>query len=115
MPRPLLQFDHQHMTPRIPLDRAQIEAFCRKWKIIEFSFFGSVLRDDFGPDSDVDVLVAFAPDARRTLFDLVEMVEELEIEFGRKVDIMTRRSIESSENYLLRRAILQNVQQVYAA
>ena len=102
-------------APRIPIDRAQIETFCRKWKIIEFSFFGSVLRDDFGPDSDVDVLVAFAPDARRTLFDLVEMVEELEIEFGRKVDIMTRRSIESSENYLLRRAILQNVQQVYAA
>jgi uncharacterized protein len=101
--------------PRIPIDRAQIEAFCQKWKIIELSFFGSVLRDDFRPDSDVDVLVTFAPSPGWTLFDWVAMAEELETILGRKVDLMTRRSIESSENYLLRRAVLSNVQQVYAA
>jgi uncharacterized protein len=101
--------------PRIPIDRAQIEAFCHKWKIVELSFFGSVLRDDFGPDSDVDVLVTFAPSPGWTLFDWVSMAEELEAILGRKVDLMTRRSLESSENYLLRRAVLQNVQQVYAA
>ena len=103
------------MEPQIPIDQAAIEAFCQKWKIIEFSLFGSVLREDFRPDSDVDVLVTFAPDAHRTLFDLVDMVEELEGFLGRKVDIMTRRSIESSENYLLRRGILSSTQMIYAA
>lgn len=53
------------MEPKIPINQAQIEAFCKKWKIVEFSLFGSVLRDDFGPDSDVDVLVKFAPGDRR--------------------------------------------------
>ncbi len=103
------------MEPRIPIDQAKIADFCQKWKITEFSFFGSVLRDDFRPDSDVDVMVTFTPDAHRTLFDLVDMVEELEALFGRKVDILTRRSIESSENYLLRRGILSSTQMIYAA
>ena len=60
---------------RISIPHEQIEAFCRKWKIMEFRFFGSVLRDDFGPESDIDVLVRFAPDAGHTLFDLAEMEE----------------------------------------
>ncbi len=101
--------------PRIPIDRAQIEVFCKKWKIVELSFFGSVLRDDFGPESDVDVLVNFEPHPGWTLFDWVVMAEELEGILGRRVDIATRRSIESSENYLLRRAILQSTRQIYAA
>ena len=103
------------MEPRIPVDQAKIAAFCQKWKITELSFFGSVLRDDFRPDSDVDVLVTFAPRAGWTLFDWVVMAEELEGIFGRKVDLMTRRSVETSENYLLRKHILQLTRQVYAA
>jgi predicted nucleotidyltransferase len=103
------------MQPQIPIDQAKIEAFCQKWKIVEFSLFGSVLREDFGPDSDVDVLVTFAPRAGWTLFDWVEMAEELEGIFARKVDLMTHRSVKSSENYLLRRAILESEQRIYAA
>jgi len=53
----------------IPTDK--IADFCQRWKITEFAFFGSVLRDDFRPDSDVDILVSFDPNAHRTLFDMV--------------------------------------------
>ena len=68
----------------------QIEAFCRKWKIRQFALFGSVLREDFHTDSDVDVLVEFEPDARLTLFDFVDMQDELSGMFGRKVDLVEK-------------------------
>ncbi len=75
----------------IPRDR--IIAFCRKWKITEFSLFGSVLRDDFRPDSDVDVLVNFESSATWDLFDWVDMTEELEDIFGRTVDLVEKGAI----------------------
>ena len=56
--------------------------FCQRWKIVELALFGSLLRDDFRPDSDVDVLVKFAPDARWTLLDFVTMQDELSLLFG---------------------------------
>ena len=103
------------MKPRIHIDREKIAAFCRKWKITEFSFFGSVLREDFGPDSDVDVLVSFSKDADWGLFDLVHMEDDLRELFKRNVDLIIRESIERSENYLRRRAILSSVQTIYGA
>ena len=72
----------------------------------EFAFFGSVLRDDFGPDSDVDVLVSFAPAARHGLFDLVRMEDELRATFGRDVDLVTRRAVERSTNVWRRQSVL---------
>lgn len=101
--------------PRIALDPEQIKAFCMKWKITEFSLFGSVLTDDFRPDSDVDVLVTFAEDARWGLFDMVHMEDELKATFGRKVDLVTRRSVEANENYIVRKNILRSTRRVYAA
>ena len=97
-------------SPRISLDRAAIEDFCRRWKITEFSFFGSVLRDDFGPDSDVDVLVSFADDAPWSLFDLVTMEGELMGILGRNVDLVERDAVEASRNWIRRRAILESVE-----
>lgn len=97
----------------IPTDK--IAEFCQRWKITEFAFFGSVLRDDFRADSDVDILVTFAPKAHHTLFDLVDMQEELEAMFKRKVDLISRRGIEQSRNYLRRKAILNSAQIIYAA
>ena len=94
------------MSPRLPVPEAAIAAFCRKWQVTEFAFFGSVLRDDFGPDSDVDVLVSFAPDARHTLFDLVRMEDELRAAFGRDVDLVTRRAVERSTNAWRRQTVL---------
>ncbi len=101
------------MNIEVPKER--IAEFCRKWKIVELSFFGSVLRDDFRPDSDVDVLVTFAPDGRYSLFDLVHIEEELEKTLGRKVDLVERGAIEQSENYLRRKHILNSAQTVYVA
>ncbi|MGH7797376.1 MAG: nucleotidyltransferase family protein [Candidatus Binatia bacterium] len=101
------------MNIEVPKER--IAEFCRKWKIVELSFFGSVLRDDFQPDSDVDVLVSFAPEGRYSLFDLVHMEEELEKMLGRKVDLVERRAIEQSENYIRRKHILNSAQAIYVA
>jgi predicted nucleotidyltransferase len=92
----------------IDYDKEKLRDFCRKWKITEFSFFGSVVRDDFGPESDVDVLVTFEEDAPWTLFSMVHMEDELVEIFGREVDLLTRRSIERSLNPIRRDSILGN-------
>jgi predicted nucleotidyltransferase len=91
-----------------------LEVFCHKWRIREFALFGSVLREDFRPDSDVDVLVSFQPEAEWDLFDVVDMQNELEIIFGRKVDLLDREAVEQSRNPFRRRGILSNTRVVYA-
>lgn len=103
------------MPVQIPIDREKIAEFCRRWKIAEFALFGSVLRDNFRPDSDVDVLVTFTSDARWSLFDFVEMKEELEGIFGHKVDVVSRRGIEASRNPYRKKAILSSAQVIHAA
>jgi len=74
---------------RIELDRERIAEFCLRNHIVRLSLFGSVLREDFSPDSDVDVLVQFAPGAVVTLLDMVTMEDELAEMIGRKVDLRT--------------------------
>ena len=98
---------------RVDIPRDQIVDFCRRWKITEFALFGSILRDDFRPDSDIDVLVTFAPDAGWSLFDHVTMQDELKVIFGRKVDLVSRRGVERSQNYIRRKAILSSAQVIY--
>ncbi len=100
---------------KITLPKETIIVFCRRWKITEFAVFGSVLRDDFGPTSDVDVLVTFASDARWSLLDHVEMQDELTALYGRKVDLVSRRGIERSRNPIRRRDILDSAEIIYAA
>jgi len=103
------------MQIQIPLKYERIVEFCQRWKITEFALFGSVLRDDFHPDrSDVDVLVSFAQDAQWTLFNLVDMEDELKEIFGRDVDLIERQGIEQSRNYLRRQAILGSAKVIYA-
>jgi hypothetical protein len=103
------------MSLAIDIDREKIAAFCRKWRITEFSLFGSVLRDDFRPDSDVDVLVSFDPQARWTLLDLPEMKEQLEVILGRNVDLLTRRGVEHARNPLRKREILSSAEIIYGS
>jgi predicted nucleotidyltransferase len=102
------------MRAKIPIDRDKIATFCQRWKIAELALFGSVLRDDFGPESDVDVLVGFAPNAEWSLWDHVAMEEELSGLLGRQVDLVTRRSVERSENWIRRKAILSSAEPLYA-
>jgi len=104
---------NKHMSARIILDQKKIAEFCQRWKITEFALFGSVLREDFRPESDVDVLVDFAADADWSLFDHVEMEDELSTILGRKVDVVNRRAIERSENWIRRQAILNTAEPIY--
>ena len=96
--------------PHIHLDLPMpaIAEFCKRWQIREFALFGSVLREDFRPDSDVDVLVTYMPTAHPSLFSLVQMEEELKKILGRDVDLVDRLSVESSENYIRRRNVLNS-------
>src|SRR5947207_14220796 len=99
-------------TPVLDLPAAQMEAFCKKWKVQELSLFGSVLREDFGPDSDVDVLVTFSNDAQWSLYEWVEMIAELREIFGRDVDLLSRQSL---RNPFRRHEILKTRETLYAA
>ena len=92
-----------------------VAEFCRKWHVREMWVFGSILRDDFRPESDVDVLVAFDADYSWRLRDLIEMEEELSGILGRKVDLAERTSVERSENYIRRRHILNSLRRLYVA
>lgn len=93
----------------------QVEAFCRKWNVREMWLFGSVLRDDFRPESDVDVLVRFAPEASWGLRDLVRAETELGQIIGRRVDLVERECVEQSANWIRRRHILESARRVYVA
>jgi len=97
---------------RINVDKSQITEFCLKWRIREFSLFGSAVRDDFRPDSDVDVLVSFAADAQWSLFDIVQTQDELKAVFGREVDLVEKEAL---RNPFRRRAILSGREVLYAA
>lgn len=100
---------------KIKIPKAKLTEFCKRWNISEFALFGSVLRADFRPDSDVDVLVSFAPQAPITLFDMARMQAELKAIFGRDVDLVIRRGLEQSRNYLRRKQILDSAQVIQVA
>lgn len=95
------------------LETALVE-LCQRWQIAELYLFGSVLRDDFRPDSDIDVMVKFALDARWG-FEFVTIKRELEGLFGREVDLLTKASIEESHNWIRRKEILGTARLVYVA
>ena len=101
--------------PRIEIPEAALAALCRRWKIGELAVFGSALRDDFAPDSDLDMLVSFAPDAEWSLLDHAQMQDELSELLGRSVDLVSRRGIEGSRNYIRRKAILGSAEVIYEA
>ena len=103
------------INPSLTLPQQQLAEFFRRWKVIEFSLFGSALRVDFRPDSDVDVLVTFAADAQWSLFDHAAMQQEHEVLFKRKVDLVSRRAIERSTNWIRREAILSTAEPFYVA
>lgn len=102
------------MNANISIPQEEIAAFCERWGVSEFALFGSALRDDFTDDSDVDVLVEFAP-GRTPGLAFVTMADELETLFDRKVDLVTRNAVENSRNPNRRKSILESAQVVYAA
>ena len=99
----------------IPIPYEEVAAFCQRWGVVKLELFGSVLRDDFDAESDIDVLVVFALDAKLSLFSLVTVEEELKALIGRRVDLVERRAIEESPNWIRRRSILNSTRLIYAA
>jgi predicted nucleotidyltransferase len=100
------------VADNIPLDLSRIRDLCRRWRITEFSLFGSVLRDDFRPNSDVDVLVTFDAGAPWSLFDIVGLQDELTAMFGREAHVVEARAL---RNPFRRAEILRTRKVVYAA
>ncbi len=102
-------------TVALSLPADAIQQFCRRWKITELALFGSVLRPDFRPDSDVDVLVSFAEGAGWGLLAHLEMQQELATLLQRPVDLISKRALERSANWLRRDAILATAQVIVSA
>ena len=100
---------------QIHIPSESLAEFCRRWKVAELALFGSALRSDLKPDSDVDILVAFEARAAWSLMDHVRIQDELAELLGRKVDLVSRKGIERSHNYIRRKAILDAAEVIYAA
>ena len=103
------------MNPQITIPREKLAAFCQENGIKQLAVFGSALRDDFGPESDMDLLVEFEPGRIPGLMGLAGMEIELSELIGRDVDLLTRGEVESSRNYIRRRSILESTEVVYGA
>jgi uncharacterized protein len=102
------------LVKRLKVTQSQIIQFCHRWHITEFALFGSVLRDDFHPDtSDIDVLVVFSPEARKGLSGWIAMQDKLAALFEHKVDLVDKAAIQESHNWIRRRNILETAQVIY--
>jgi len=97
-------------TPKIKISTQNLEAFCQRYQVSRISLFGSVLRDDFQADSDVDVLVQFKPNARVGFMTLSKMQRELAAIFHRPVDLVLQDGLKPT----IREEVLASAQEVYA-
>jgi predicted nucleotidyltransferase len=102
------------MALKITLPQKSIHKLCQRWQITELAAFGSVLRDDFHPNSDIDLLVTFSPTSDWGLLEHIKIQQELETILGRKVDLISKRAIERSQNWVRRQEILSTAQKIYA-
>ena len=102
------------MNRNASIQSDRVAEFCRANGIVRLAIFGSALREDFRPESDIDILVEFEP-GRTPGFGFVSMATELSELFGRHVDVLTRSSVERSQNYIRRRTILETAETIYAA
>ncbi len=105
---------NSRLQSRLGITQEQLAEFCQRWKVTELALFGSVLRDDFSANSDVDILVSFTPHHSWGL-EFMQMREELAVLVKRPVDLLTRQSIMNSHNLLRRQAILDSAEVIYAA
>lgn len=103
------------LAAHLCLAPSRLAAFCDRWRIQELALFGSALRGTLQPESELDFLVSFQPDAEWSLVDHVWMEEELAELVGRKVDLVSRRGIKRSANYIRREAILAEARPVFSA
>ena len=100
------------MIAQVENQRDALTAFCHKWRIRELSLFGSALRADFGPDSDLDFLVSFEAGTPLDIEALLDMKDELEARFGRPVDLVEKDVL---RNPWRRREIMRTHQVIFAS
>jgi uncharacterized protein len=101
------------LQQRLGLSLIEISKFCEEWQIVEMALFGSVLSEDFKVDSDIDIIVKFAPKAPQGLLTLAKIKHQLETTIGREVDIALKESVENSENWIRRNEILKTARVIY--
>ncbi len=106
--------DRDRLVARLGVPMSAITEFCERWNVQELALFGSVLRDDFGPDSDVDLLIRFGTENSSEALGVIEMERELNAMLARRVDLVSRTAVEASRNYIRRRSILESARIVYA-
>ena len=102
-------------VPAFDLPLEQIAEICRRYDVKQLELFGSILRENFLADSDVDLLVTFEEDSPIGLFEFADLQEELRALLGREVDLVSRRGVEKTENWIRRTEILKNTSSIYAA
>lgn len=100
---------------RLGIEPQTLNRFCQQHDIAELALFGSVLRNDFNAESDIDLLVTYQPTARRGIFEKLRVIEELESLFQRQVDLVSKKAIERSSNWVRRRNILDSAEVIYVA
>ncbi len=110
-----LLLEKNYIFDRLGVEPKRLHSFCEQHDIAELALFGSVLRDDFNQESDIDLLVSYQPAAKRGLLEKMRMVEELEGLFQRKVDLVSKKAIEGSSNWIRRRNILESAEVIYVA
>lgn len=103
------------MIKHYPIDitEQELDAFCKRWLISELALFGSITRDDFHDESDVDILVTFKAEEDWDLLDHYRMEQDLAAILNRKVDILTKRSVERNRNEFFRREVLSTAEVIY--
>ena len=110
----MISIAHSKLYQRLAITPNQLETFCQRWNVIELALFGSIVRDDFRSDSDVDMLITLSPNHTLGL-EIVTLREELSTLCKRSIDLFTRQSIEHSRNALRRQEILQTAEVIYVA
>lgn len=109
-----IKFTDRLLYNRLGITPEQLAGFCDRWQVAELAVFGSILRDDFHAGSDIDVLVSYQPTAQRGLFEKMHMKEELEALCDRPVDLISKRAIECSQNWIRRKNILESAEVIYS-
>lgn len=107
--------EKKQIFSRLGIEPQELNRFCQRHDIAELALFGSVLRDDFNEESDIDLLVSYQPIAKRGIFEKLQIVEELESLFKRQVDLVSKKAIEGSSNWIRRRNILESAEVIYVA
>ena len=102
------------VTPKLSTRLPDLKGFCQRWQIAELAVFGSILRNDFNDKSDIDFLVTFSPLAQWGLFEHAQMQQELQVLLNRDVDLVSKRAIERSKNWIRRQNIFSTAKVIYA-